>query len=268
MASWIRSSGMSLVMTTLTMSGSAAGQTTTLWSRSLVLVSSRRAWRPAIVGELCGEDLGPTGCVRARGVEVADQVGGQARCGEDGQRQRPLGPEGPCPAAEAQLPDARGRQQAHRLGRAVAAGIDRPRRGIVEGPRDAGLEVRIRAGRRPVGRAGTRRIEGRGAVRRRSRPARAARGGAWRRGRTGEARREAYPCSAERARRGVVRGCTWYGRPGVVRARARPSGLSPGGQGSHCRLSGPGLMFWVRRPAIEPGTSWGVGHGTGNGLSF
>ena len=220
-------------MTTLTMSGSADGHTTTLWSRSLVLVSSRRACRPAIVGERLAEDRGPAGRVRARGVEVAHQVGGQARRGEHGERQRPLGTERPGPAAEAKLLDARGRQRA----RCASGEQLRPESSV---PGAASWKVfGMRAsssgyapGADPSAVQAPGRIEGCGAAHRRSRPARAARTGGWRRGRTWGARREAYPCSAERARSGVVRRCTWYGRPGVVRACARPSTLPPGDKGA------------------------------------
>ena len=46
-------------------------------------------------------------------------------------------------------------------------------------------------------------------------------------------------------------------------ARTRPTiDPVPRRQGCHCPAPGPGLMFWLRRPAIEPGVSWGVGHGT------
>ena len=59
MASWIRASGRSLLMTTLTVSVAIAGQTTTVWIRSLVFVSSRSPGRPAISGVDSADDLRP-----------------------------------------------------------------------------------------------------------------------------------------------------------------------------------------------------------------
>ena len=50
-----------------------------------------------------------------------------------------------------------------------------------------------------------------------------------------------------------------------VRACARPSTPARTGKGCHCPGPRTGLMFCLRRPAIEPGTTWGVGHGTGDG---
>ncbi len=51
-------------------------------------------------------------------------------------------------------------------------------------------------------------------------------------------------------------------------ARMRPT--FDGGQqgrGCHCSPCRSGRTFCPRHPAIDPGDTWGVGHGTGNGLS-
>ena len=54
-----------------------------------------------------------------------------------------------------------------------------------------------------------------------------------------------------------------------VGARVRPT-IDPGPSGTRVplpRRRARAVMFCLRRPAIEPGNTWGVGHGTGNGRS-
>ena len=85
--------------------------------------------------------------------------------------------------------------------------------------------------------------------------------------RQGIASRSRTPAAAPRRHRVVRRG-TWYDRPwsGALRAPDHRPGPRPG-RGCHCRGVGRGVVFRVRRPAIEPGETWGVGHGTGHGRS-
>ena len=90
-------------MTTLTTSWVAAGQTTTVWVRPLVSVSSRRPGRPAISGADWPVTCGPRRGHRALGVEGGQRFGVQAVCLEDREDDGPFGAERPRPTGEADL---------------------------------------------------------------------------------------------------------------------------------------------------------------------
>ena len=133
----------------------------------------------------------------------------------------------------------------------------RPRRSSGRAPRAPGTRrapSRPRC-RRRSGRT-TRRLAPHAPTRATSRTSRSARNGRAARAKGTRGR----PASA--AGSGVPAGwcirSTWYGRPRVVRGCARPSTPARTGRRGHCPGRRTGLMFCLRRPAIEPGTSPGA----------
>ena len=258
-------------MTTLTVSGSAAGQTTTVWMRSPVVRVEPVAGWPARVGLRLAGDLGPVRGPGARRVEVGDRVGGQARRLEDDEGRRPVAAEVPRAAGEADLVDAGVGQAAEVLGRAVAARVERVRAAALVGRRDERLELRVGARRGAVGRA--RRRSDRTTAARHRRSARRQREQGEQRAAARERSMghgpEAYGRPAANAvtagGRAVVRPGTWYGRPRVVR-RVRPT-IDPGrtGRGAIALVGHEAYRSAYADPRSNRGQTWGVGHGSGNG---
>ena len=269
-ASWIRASGRSLVMTTLT---------TSLGRRrpdddGLDPLAGLRVEPVAPAARRSSAADWPVISVRAAavgalGVEVGQRVGVRPVRPEDREDRRPLGPERPGPAGEADLGDARATPATPRfVDRAVAPGVERlGRRAPVASsgpaPRDPGR--RPGRGRRPctapvgsndgggAAAAGDERERRRRAARR---PTRTGPG----HGRQGSRESRATPPS-----RGWCVLAPGTSVPVLVRPCARPSTRPNRDEGAIALVDGPGVAFCLRHPAIEPGDTWGVGHGTGNG---
>ena len=256
MASWIRSSGRSLVMTTLTMVRLRRRPDDDGLRRSPVLVSRRRPGRPAIVGVDCPMISVRFALRRAGRVEVGRAAGGQpgavntasttARSARRSRSRRRSG--------SSMIPAVG--QDPRFSGVQLRPGVEPVRGGLVIGRRDQRLELRVGAGRATVAVHGPRRVErrGRGAhaaapSARHARRARSSDGG-----RTAGARREALPEHGPNVpATGWCAAGTWYERPGWC---ARAPDHRPGrrrDKGAIALARSRRLVFCLRRPAIEPG---------------
>ena len=269
MASWIRGIGQVVGDDHVDVSGSAGPDDDRL--EPLPGLRVEAVARPARDHRLptAPTDLGPRRRrVGALGVEGGQVVGVEAGGPEDREDGRPLGPERPRPAGEADLLDA---ERCARQPRFVTVQF-RPESSV-----SGAASMVTRAGRAPRG-PGRRPARGRrscsGPVGSNDggRPAAlqaAARGGrpasTKRRSEPAESSSHGHPrvARSHRSRRPrVVRPGTWYERPG--RCAARPTIDAPDrDEGAIALATGSGVTFCLRRPAIEPGNTWGVGHGTG-----
>ena len=213
-----------------------------------------------------------SGAGRRRSRRSASAV--EAGRAEDGEDDRALGAERPGPAGEADLVDARAVASDPRF-----VGVQFRPESSVSGARSA-VASSGRAprdpGRRPAREPSV--VHGAGRVERRRRPPPQAASATSERRRAGanagsrasrehgrQRSRRAPRCAPAAARGASVAPGT--GVPVRCAACARPSTPAERDEGAIALADGRGVPFRLRRPAIEPGDTWGVGHGTGNGHS-